>query len=665
MASGSFSSNSGTALNLLVEWNSQSNNDNYSNANVNVYLLYNALSCGARYDQVVLINEKEFKYNTSKITETDGYNQHKKLLASFSDVVYHDNDGNKKIIISASWKFNGKYSEKTIGTLNASEEITLDKIPRTSKINEFKDFNIGDNFYIDITKYSDNFIDTLNIKIDNNIIKTITGYNSKQVIAFSNDELSNIYKLMSTTNQKEFIAEIITKSDEKILGTTTKSANGNIINANPIFSESNISYYDSLETTKSITNDQTKIIQNQSNLIVYLNKATAQKGASISKYYVTVNGIKIEKTQPGQFNFGKVDSSKNIDIEVCVIDSRNNKTYSTKEITMIEWSKPTAQVTLKRLNNYEDETYLTINASYSSVLNKNSINIKYYKSTTEVFKREIKVGDDLSGATLYLDFPDRAIDFFGSLEFDDGNNNFITAAGGKLHAYANSSASNYVIDVRDANSYLIEELYRNVGGSSIDIDTNLKTFTLPSNFGKVISIDETYDFCKYIKIIESESSGSITNNTQATIICDKNCAWNFEIEITDLFSSVLYKGILNKGVFVFFTDVGLYSVGINQFPKYNKSLELTGDFYINDIIQNKSPMLPSGNLKSISFWKNIQQGKYFYNNSSGSSNAPSTTGFIDFFKYNNNFAVIWYSSVNNNTYRLYGDDNSISDWINI
>ena len=42
------------------------------------------------------------------------------------------------------------------------------------------------------------------------------------------------------------------------------------------------------------------------------------------------------------------------------------------------------ELSLKRKNNYENETYLTVNASYSSVNSKNSITITYaFKKSTD------------------------------------------------------------------------------------------------------------------------------------------------------------------------------------------------------------------------------------------------------------------------------------------
>ena len=67
-----------------------------------------------------------------------------------------------------------------------------------------------------------------------------------------------------------------------------------------------------------------------------------------------------------------------------MVDSRGNTTTASKTVTFLAWSLPTAIISLKRKNNYEDESYLTVNASYSSVDSKNSITISYqYKKTTD------------------------------------------------------------------------------------------------------------------------------------------------------------------------------------------------------------------------------------------------------------------------------------------
>ena len=66
---------------------------------------------------------------------------------------------------------------------------------------------------------------------------------------------------------------------------------------------------------------------------------------------------------------------------------------------------------MKRKNNYEDQSYLTVNATYSSVDSKNSVTIKYqYKKTTESSYTSLTTIGNGSQTTLTLS-KDYAWDF--------------------------------------------------------------------------------------------------------------------------------------------------------------------------------------------------------------------------------------------------------------
>ena len=99
---------------------------------------------------------------------------------------------------------------------------------------------------------------------------------------------------------------------------------------------------------------------------------------------MTINNTTKSVTSAGNIDFGTINSSNNLTLSVKVTDSRGNTTTATKTVTFLEWSLPSAIISLKRKNNYENETYLLVDASYSSVNNKNKISITYaYKKTTE------------------------------------------------------------------------------------------------------------------------------------------------------------------------------------------------------------------------------------------------------------------------------------------
>lgn len=146
-----------------------------------------------------------------------------------------------------------------------------------------------------------------------------------------------------------------------------------------------LSYKDNDDSIVAITDNNQHIVQNQSSLQVIYEEATPKNHATISKYAFELNGRTITKTTAGgTADFGKVDSANDLTLTLTVTDSRGLTSSKTMKITMLAHSEPTAIVTLERLNNYEDETYLTVDASISSVNGKNFItNLGYrYESTT-------------------------------------------------------------------------------------------------------------------------------------------------------------------------------------------------------------------------------------------------------------------------------------------
>ena len=168
---------------------------------------------------------------------------------------------------------------------------------------------------------------------------------------------------------------------EVIYGSSTKTRNnGNTysIRGTETPTIGTITYADTNTTVTAITGNNQHIVQNQSNLKVTFSSATAKNSAKIVKHTFTLNGVtKINEFTSGNVDFGTVNSAKDLTLTVTVTDSRGLTASTTKTITMLAHSSPTAIVTLNRLNNYEDESYLTVDGSVSSVNNKNTMAIKY------------------------------------------------------------------------------------------------------------------------------------------------------------------------------------------------------------------------------------------------------------------------------------------------
>lgn len=163
-------------------------------------------------------------------------------------------------------------------------------------------------------------------------------------------------------------------------------------------------YIDNTATTVAITGNNKHIVQNKSTLLARFVAATPNKGAgSITKYVVTCNGKTGTWTAAGSYDLGTVNSGSNVNLTLTVTDSRGLTASKTIAVTVLAHSNPTAGVTLQRLNNYEDETYLTVNGAVSSVNGKNTMAIKYrYKVSGGSYGSFVAIGDNVK-KTLSLD----------------------------------------------------------------------------------------------------------------------------------------------------------------------------------------------------------------------------------------------------------------------
>ena len=271
----------------------------------------------------------------------------------------------------------GGYAQASWNVCDTSPTYNLTVDPAESKIGDVANFTVGNAITIPITKYSSDFTDTLVISYGGTAVKTVSGITNGASVSFTSSELNTIYSLMSTVNSGTFSFVLTTKSGSTTIGTSSDTATGSITGANPTFSASNITYKDTNTTTTAVTGNNQHLVQNLSNLLVTLSSATGNKGATITKYEATINGVKKTLTSAGNIDYGVINSSSNLTLTVKVTDSRGNTTSASKTVTFLAWALPTAIISLKRKNNYEDETYLKVDASYSSVNSKNTIRIQY------------------------------------------------------------------------------------------------------------------------------------------------------------------------------------------------------------------------------------------------------------------------------------------------
>lgn len=305
-------------------------------------------------------------------------------VASGQATIGHNSDGTKSFSASVEA---GIYTYAR--NVSGSGSWALTNIPRQANLTSAPDFNDEQNPTINYSNPAGNSANNLDACISLTGSKDDVGYRaisktgSSYTFNLTEAERNVLRNACTTSNSRKvifFVRTII--GGNTYYSTIEKTLT--IVNANPTFTSSNISYKDNNSTTTAVTGNNQQLVQSLSNLLVTIASATGNKGASITKYDATINGVTKTITSAGNIDYGVINSGNNLTLSVKVTDSRGNTTTATKTVTFLAWSLPTALISLKRKNNYENETYLKVDGSYSSVNSKNSLTIQYqYKKTTE------------------------------------------------------------------------------------------------------------------------------------------------------------------------------------------------------------------------------------------------------------------------------------------
>lgn len=135
MASGSFMGNSPVSTNLYVTWSSTPNTTaNTSSVTVNMYMRHYRLYATAVSGSYLSVGGSSSNY--SKSISYSGSSQTDTLLTSKTVTVAHNADGSGTCNITGTFVLNGTLSGKYVGTITASQTVTLDKIARSSSIDK-------------------------------------------------------------------------------------------------------------------------------------------------------------------------------------------------------------------------------------------------------------------------------------------------------------------------------------------------------------------------------------------------------------------------------------------------------------------------------------------------------------------------------------------------
>lgn len=309
-------------------------------------------------------------YTSGRINQKGG----SVLLGTTVHRVAHDADGTKTAQLTDTFNINATIDGKKVGSITASGSISLDRIAGNATIVTANDFTDETNPTLTYSNPS-SFACDVSIEFAggsitrSGAISVASGSYTMQLTDSERTTLRNASKNSPTLKVTYVMKTTIdgtayySRADRKM----------NVVDAAPELGA--VSYEDTNAATVAVTGDKYRIIQNHSTLAVKVPTATAKKGATIASYAIAFGGVTKTVTAAGAVSLGTVDVSYSQALTVTAKDSRGFTASQSVQVTVDDYSAPTAVIDLHRLNNFEPTTYITAHARYSYLNGKNAVTI--------------------------------------------------------------------------------------------------------------------------------------------------------------------------------------------------------------------------------------------------------------------------------------------------
>jgi len=377
-ASASFSTGSSTVVFYLeARYTSQSTANNTTNVQTR---LRSDLTSG-------YISGAGYKFTCTYASTVSGngvWTFGDEVITSGSSTVTHNNDGTKTLSLSAT-----AYNKYWNFTKNLSASVSIPKIDRIAIVTNGTEFNDETNPTITFTNPANfQLVPYINFYYNGSLVIHIErpkgSYTSPYTWELTNAEREQIRSTITNVSSLNVVEGVFTYNGNSNIGASSVIRTFTFINANPTF---DANYEDTNSTTTAITGDNQLIIQNHSTLQINGTNLSAKKSATLSSIVASINGVNYNGTISGTtatFNIGTLNISNNIDATITLTDSRGLTAVNTLPITILEYSQPSAIISLARENNFYSTTNIKVEANYSSLDSHNVITIKTrYKKTTD------------------------------------------------------------------------------------------------------------------------------------------------------------------------------------------------------------------------------------------------------------------------------------------
>lgn len=332
------------------------------------------------------------------------------LLGTTVHRVSHDADGTKTAQLTDTFNINATIDGKKVGSIVASGSISLDRIARNATIVTANDFTDETNPTLTYSNPS-SFSCDVSIEFAGGSITragAISGASGSYTMQLTDPERTTLRNASrnSPTLKVTYVlkttidgAAYYSRADRKM----------NVVDAAPELGA--VSYEDTNAATVAVTGDKSRIVQNHSALTVTIPTATAKKGATIASYTIAFGGASKTVSSSGTVSLGAVDVSYSQALTVTAKDSRGFTASRSVQVTVDDYSAPTAVIDLHRLNNFEPTTYVTAHTRCSYLNGKNAVTIsaKFKKVSDSSYGTPIELEDSVQ-STVTCD-RDSAYDF--------------------------------------------------------------------------------------------------------------------------------------------------------------------------------------------------------------------------------------------------------------
>lgn len=464
---------------------------------------------------------------------------------------------------------------------------------------------------------------------------------------FTTAEINNIYSRCSSSLYVDLRFYIrTTQGSSTYTSYITTRFNINQSTNKPIFTDFN--FYEDTENQSSPTfaligNVEGAVIKNKSTTEIVFRHATAQNGASIIRYEIkngdrtvihTVNSNARGGSGDGEADYVKAFFSgpTTATFTVTAIDSRGLATSVTKTGTLYDYKNPYIKtLSYTRENGVGDKVFFNLEATYDTIdyplgENPHTVAFRYKRKSSSTYSDwyditsysglvtdkenstiknadthnfipnitpNIKVGDNLNGALLKLNFPNY---------IDYKTTDFYNLSGRTL---LKVDDTHYIREVYESDitplTYSVIVVYPDeINGNEHVIYTingdypawkNEVEFQLPSDFGTITSINSNtigYQYIRTQDMIDENAYLPFVNGIEYDIefrVKDTLFEWTKNVLLTSGIPATSKKKKKN----------GRYSVGINCFPEDDYGLKVLDNMKLDDVDVGKFIARNDGN----------------------------------------------------------------------